>query len=214
MEKLNDPERIKWTARFQKILIELNITFPVKTIREFRFVLINMFGPVQQELNEIQSLLHLTMSGNSKTLTSEPTKREQKAPKGHQPTGAPAKLCTVCGRYFHESTACCLKESQYANHASEPYIGSEALTRLVKDKGVKATFIPLEGSGKIIPILGGRQNQPPLRDQVSHKLKRTGRTTKVNKFTHCLPLPYLHLPHQTSFPQHLNLCLGRRNSLA
>ena len=146
MEKLYDVEHINWTARFHKILRKLNMTFPVENICEFRFVLINMFEAVRQDINEMQTVLHYTLSGNSRTRTSEPTKRE-KAPSGQPPTGAPAKLCTVCGRYFHEATTCRLKESKYANHANKPYVGSEAHARLVKDKGIQATFIPLEGSG-------------------------------------------------------------------
>ena len=145
MEKLNDPEHINWTARFHKILRKLNRTFPVENFREFRFVLINMFEAVQQDIKEMQTVLHFTLSMNSRTRTSEPTKRE-KAPKGQPPTGAPAKHCTVCCRYFHEGTTCRLKESKYANYANKPYVGSEAHARLVKDKGIQATFIPLGGS--------------------------------------------------------------------
>ena len=138
MEKLNDPEHINWTARFHEILRKLNMTFPVENIREFRFVLINMFEAVRQDIKEMQTVLHFTLSENSRTRTSEPTKRE-KAPKGQPPTGAPAKHCTVCGRYIHKGTTCRLKESKYANHANKPYVGSETHTRLVKDKGIKAT---------------------------------------------------------------------------
>ena len=122
MEKLNNAEHINWTARFHKILRKLNMTFPVENIREFRFVLINMFEAVRQDIKEMQTVLHFTLSGNSRTRTSEPTKRE-KAPKGQPPTGAPAKHCTVCGRYFHEGTTCRPKESKYANHANKPYVG-------------------------------------------------------------------------------------------
>ena len=85
MDKLNDPDTIKWTMRFQKVLIELKITSPVDSIREFCFVLMNMFAAVRQDLKEIQSVLHLTLSGNSKTWTL--TEREQKAPKGHPARG-------------------------------------------------------------------------------------------------------------------------------
>ena len=145
-EKLNDAEHINWTARFHKILRKLNMTLPVENIREFRFVLINMFEAVRQDIKEMQTVLHFTLSENSRTRTSEPTKRE-KAPKGQPPTGAPAKHCTVCGRYFYEGTTCRLKESKYSNHANKPYVGSEAHAKVVKDKGIQATFIPLEGSG-------------------------------------------------------------------
>ena len=122
------------------------MTFPVENIRESRFVLINMFEAVRQDIKEMRTVLHFTLSGNFWTRTSEPTKRE-KAPKGQPPTGAPTKRCTVCGRYFHEGTACRLKESKYANYANKLYVGSEAHAKLVKDKGIQATFIPLEGSG-------------------------------------------------------------------
>ena len=105
-----------------------------------------MFETVRQDIKEMQTVLHFTLSGNSRTRTSEPTKRE-KAPKRQPPTGAPAKHCTVCGRYFYEGTTCRLKESKYANHANKPYVGSEAHAKLIKDKGIQATFIPLEGSG-------------------------------------------------------------------
>ena len=88
MEKLNDAEHINWTASFHKILGKLNMTFPVENIREFRFVLINMFKAIRQDIKEMQTVLHLTLSGNPRTRTSEPTKRE-KAPKGQPPTGAP-----------------------------------------------------------------------------------------------------------------------------
>ena len=169
MEKLNDPEHINWTARFHEILRKLNMTFPVENIREFRFVLINMFEAVRQDIKEMQTVLHFTLSGNSWTRTSEPTKRE-KAPKGQPPTGAPAKHCTVCGRYFHEGTTCRLKESKYANHANKPYVGSEAHKRLVKGKGIKATFIPLEGSGNN-PNLKRKAESAPPRDQIGHKLR-------------------------------------------
>ena len=145
MEKLNDPEHINWTARLHKILTKLNLTLPEENGREFRFVLIDIFEAVRQDIKEIQTVLHFTLSENSRTRTSEPTKRE-KAPKGQPPTGAPAKHCTVCDRYFHEGTTCRLKESKYANHAKKPYVGSEAHRRLVNDKGIKATLIPLEGS--------------------------------------------------------------------
>ena len=49
MKKQNDAEHIKWPARFLKILRKLNMTFPVENIREFRFVLINMFEAVRQD---------------------------------------------------------------------------------------------------------------------------------------------------------------------
>ena len=99
IEKLNDPEHINWTARFHKILTKLNMTFPVENIREFRFVLLNIFEAVRQDIKEIQTVLHFTLSGNSRARTSELTKRE-KTPKGKPPTGAPAKHCIVCGRYL------------------------------------------------------------------------------------------------------------------
>ena len=122
------------------------MTFPVANIREFRFLLIDMFEAVRKDIKEMQTVLDFNLSGSSRTRTSEPTKME-KAPKGQPPTGAPAKHCTVCGRYFHEGTTCRLKESKYANHANKPYVGSEAHAKMVKDKGIQATFIPLEGSG-------------------------------------------------------------------
>ena len=52
MEKLNDAKHINWTARFHKILRKLNMTFPVENIREFRFLLMNMFEAVRQYIKE------------------------------------------------------------------------------------------------------------------------------------------------------------------
>ena len=169
MEKLNDAEHINWTERFHKILRKLNMTFPVENIRECRFLLTNMFEAVRQDIKEMQTVLHFTLSGNSRTRTSEPTKREN-ALNGQPPMGVPAKHCTVCGRYFREGTTCRLKESKYANHANKPYVGSEAHSRLVKDKGIQATFIPLKGSGnnpnlkrKAESAFSERPNRPQIK---------------------------------------------------
>ena len=52
MEKLNDAKHINWTARFHKILRKLNMTFPVENIREFRFLLMDMFEAVRQYIKE------------------------------------------------------------------------------------------------------------------------------------------------------------------
>ena len=160
MDKLNDPERINWNARLQTILTKLKITSPVDNIREFRFVLLNMFAAVREDTKKLQSELRLKVSGNSRTRTSEPTTKEK------LPTGAPAKHSTVCGQYFHDSSTCRHRDSLYANHANKPFIGSDAHAKLVKARGGRSAFIALEGASTNQNLFGReRQNQPLLNRQ-------------------------------------------------
>ena len=87
MEKLNDAEHINWTARIHKILRKLNMTFPVENIREFCFVLINMFEAVRQDKRDANcSPFHLVWEFQNLDIRND---KKEKAPEGQPPTGAP-----------------------------------------------------------------------------------------------------------------------------
>ena len=105
MEKLNDAEHINWTARIHKILRKLNMTFPVENIREFCFVLINMFEAVRQDIKEMQTVLHFILSGNSRTWTSETTKRRRHLRDNHPRERQPNTVLCVADAFMRAQPA-------------------------------------------------------------------------------------------------------------
>ena len=66
---------------------------------------------------------------------------------GHQnkPTES---LCTVCGKFSHESRACPAKGSPYANLTPSAFVGSASHAKLVADKGPR-NYIP--GAPPVVP---------------------------------------------------------------
>ena len=109
--------------------MELKMKSLLDNIRVFRFVLINMFVAAHHEMKNEQTMPHLTIADNSRSRTSEPTKKEKQAPKGNYTHAASSKRCTLWGRFPHGSTTCRSKNNAYADHANIPYIGSVVHSR-------------------------------------------------------------------------------------
>ena len=145
-EKLHVPDKTNWQIRFARIETEVNVKLPVGNIKDFRYVLMWMFKSIYKELKELTSSCHLIILGtaNSKSLTSKKSKVVEATKASDKPT-PPRTTCTMCGRFYHEKSACPETSNRYANRTNSPYIGSAAHALLVKETGQKG-WIPKPAS--------------------------------------------------------------------
>ena len=62
-DKLNDPERINWTARFNKSYSVCDVATPFTNIMEWRTVLTEMFVGINLDITEMQTVIRCTITG-------------------------------------------------------------------------------------------------------------------------------------------------------
>ena len=126
MDKLNDPERINWLARFNKSYDVCDVTKPFTNIMEWRTVLTEMFLTIHKDIKEMQTVIRCNITDfiHTKNVVSKKLgKAENKPP--NKPSTRMA-TCTVCGTANHEALTCRSKDSVYANHTTDAYIGSDS----------------------------------------------------------------------------------------
>ena len=66
-DKLNDPERINWTARFNKSYAVCDGATPFTNIMEWHTVLTEMFVAIHLDIIEMQTVIRCTITGNIHT---------------------------------------------------------------------------------------------------------------------------------------------------
>ena len=145
LDKVNDPEKINSHPRFYKTLAECDITLPLVDLVDFRYILMNTFQTVHTEIANLKSSLRLIISGSPHSRSTDIRRGEKKS--GHQ-SKPPQSLCTVCGKFSHDSKACPAKGSPYANLTPSAFVGSAGHTKLVTDKGPR-NYIP--GAAPVVP---------------------------------------------------------------
>ena len=106
-EKLNVPDKTNWQIRFAKIETEVNVKLPVGNIKDFRYVLMWMFKQLYKKYKDWTTSFHMIMTGtaNSKSLDSKKSKVVEAKKAGDKPK-PPLTACTMCGRFYHEKSAC------------------------------------------------------------------------------------------------------------
>ena len=112
LDKINDPEKINLHLRFYKTLAECDITLPLVDLVDFRYILMNTFQSAHTDIAILKSSLRLIISGSPH---SRSTDMRQGGKKGGLQNKPAQPLCTVCGKFSHESKACPAKGSPYAN---------------------------------------------------------------------------------------------------
>ena len=125
--------------------MECDITLPLVDLVDFRYVLMNTFQGAHTDIANLKSSLRLIISGSPHSRSTDIRQGGKKS--GHQ--SKPAQpLCTVCGKFSHESKACPAKGSPYANLTPSAFVGSAGHTKLVADKGPRS-YIP--GAPPVVP---------------------------------------------------------------
>ena len=107
-DKINDPEKIYWHPRFCKTLAECDIALPLVDFVDFRYVLMNTFQGAHTEIANFKSSLRLIISGSPHSRSTDIKRVEKKV--GHQSKPSQS-LCTICGKFSHDSKACPAKGS-------------------------------------------------------------------------------------------------------
>ena len=145
LEKINDPEKIDWHPRFYKTLAKCDIALPLVDLVDFRYVLMYTFQGAYTEIANLKSSLRLIISGSPHSRITDIRRGEKKG--GYQSKPAQS-LCTVCGKFSHDSKACPAKGSPCANLTPSAFVGSAGHAKLVADKGPR-NYIP--GAAPVVP---------------------------------------------------------------
>ena len=105
----------------------------------------NTFQGAHTEIANLKSSLRLIISGTPHSGSTDIRREEKKG--GHQSKPFQS-LCTVCGKFSHESKSCPAKGSPYANLTPSAFVGSAGHAKLVADKGPRS-YIP--GAAPVVP---------------------------------------------------------------
>ena len=105
----------------------------------------NTFQGALTEIANLKSSLRIIISGSPHSRSTDIRRGEKKG--GHQSKPAQS-LCTVCGKFSHDSKACPAKASPYANLTLSAFVGSVGHAKLVADKGPRS-YIP--GAAPVVP---------------------------------------------------------------
>ena len=97
----------------------------METRCQFLELLVDLFKH-PHEFNEWTTSFHMILIGtaNSKSLDSKKLKVVEAKKAGDKPK-PPFTTCTMCGRFYHEKSACPETSNKYANRTNSPYIGSD-----------------------------------------------------------------------------------------
>ena len=181
MDKLNDPERINWLARFNKSYEVCDVTKPFTNIMEWRTVLTEMFLTIHKDIKEMQTVIRCNITGfihTENVVSKNLGKAENKPP--NKPSTRMA-TCTVCGTANHEALTCRSKDSVYANHTTDAYIGSDSHKKLQTEMGTHHLWIPYVPTDSHNPGPYKRKgSEPPPTAPAAKKpyTKKVGKDTK------------------------------------
>ena len=90
------------------------------------------------DIANLKSSLRLIISGSPHNRSTD---MRQGGKKGGLQNKPAQPLCTVCGKFSHDSKACPAKGSPYTNLTPSAFVGSAGHTKLVNDKGPR-NYIP------------------------------------------------------------------------
>ena len=93
----------------------------------------------------LKSSLRPIISGSPHSRSTDIRRGEKKGEHQSKPAQS---LCTVCGKFSHDSKACPVKGTPYANLTPSAFVGSAGHTKLVADKGPRS-YIP--GAPPVVP---------------------------------------------------------------
>ena len=149
----------------------------------------NSFQGAHTEIANLKSSLRLIISGSPHSRSTDIRRGEKKG--GHQSKPAQS-LCTMCGKFSHDSKACPAKGSPYTNLTPSAFVGSAGHAKLVADKGLRS-YIP--GAPPAVPNKNKAAETPiawPTRGEVIY-LPRRLQPLLTPRLTSCLLLyPYSH----------------------
>ena len=77
MDKINDPEKIKWHPRFYKTLAECDIALSLVDLVDFRYVLMNTLQGAHTEIANLKSSLRLIISGSPHSSSTDIRREER-----------------------------------------------------------------------------------------------------------------------------------------
>ena len=97
------------------------------------------------DIANLKSSLRLIISGSPHNRSTD---MRQGGKKGGLQNKPAQPLCTVCGKFSHDSKACPAKGSPYTNLTPSAFVGSAGHTKLVADKGPR-NYIP--GAPPVVP---------------------------------------------------------------
>ena len=193
LNKINDSEKINWHPRFYITLAECDITLPLVDLVDFRYVLMNTFQSAHTDIANLKSSLRLIISGSPHSHSSDIRQGGKKGGLQNKPAQT---LCTVCGKFSHDSKACPVKGSPYAHLTPSAFVGSAGHTKLVADKGPRS-YTP--GAPPVVPnknkaaeTLPIKPKAGPTRSEVIYLPLRL-QPLLTPRLTSCLLLyPYSH----------------------
>ena len=144
MEKINIPNVFNWLPIFNEMATGCDLSLPVNTVDDFRFVLTACFEDARR--SRARTILYRwNVVGTSEThhgdikAVSFKEKIHGNSSKFGNKTASVSKagsvLCQFCGKNNHSNADCRTRTSEFRNNQNRPYVGSEAHGRLVKATG-------------------------------------------------------------------------------
>ena len=177
IDKLNNPEKINWLARFNKSYEVCDVTKPFTNIMEWRKVLTEMFLTIHSDIKEIQTVIRCNITGSTHTrhvVSKKVGKAENKPP--NKPSTRMA-ICTMCGKSNHDTPNCRSKDSVYANNTKK----SDSHKMLQTDMGSHHEWIPympMDGHNPGPHKRKGSEPPPTVPAAKKPSAKKVGKDTK------------------------------------
>ena len=157
MGKINIPNVYNWIPIFNEMATGCDVSIPVTTVDDFRFVLSTCFedarrsrartisyrwavtGTAETRHGDIKAVSFKEKFHGNSSKSSSKTLRASKAE---------SVLCYFRAKNNHLTADCHTRTSEFTNHQNRPYVGSEAHGSLVKAAGDRdwiPTFKELKG---------------------------------------------------------------------
>ena len=140
MGKINIPNVYNWITIFNEMATGCDVSMPVTTVDDFRFVLSTCFEDARRSRARTISY-RWAVTGTSETrhgdikAVSFKEKTHGNSSKSGSKTLSVSKaesvLCYFCGKNDHPTADCHTRTSEFTNNQNRPYVGSEAHGRLV-----------------------------------------------------------------------------------
>ena len=140
MGKINIPNVFNWIPIFNEMATGCDVSIPVTTVDDFRFVLTACFEDARRSHARTISYRWAvsgtpeTRHGDIKAVSFNEKTYGNSSKSGSKTLSfskAESVLCSFCGNNNH----CHTRTSEFTNNQNRPYVGSEAHGRLVKATG-------------------------------------------------------------------------------
>ena len=144
MGKINIPNVFNWIPIFNEMATGCDLSIPVNTVNDFRFVLTACFEDARRSRARTISYRWAvsgtpeTHHGDIKAVSFKEKTHGNSSKSGSKTLSiskAESVLCYFCGKNKHPTADCHTRTSEFTNLQNRPYVGSEAHGRLVKATG-------------------------------------------------------------------------------